>query len=73
MKLTEAVARDPEVMSGALCFKGTRVPVYLLFDALKNGRSTTQFLTSYSWLNPDAVEAVLSVSQSALEDLKLAS
>jgi uncharacterized protein (DUF433 family) len=26
------VSRDPEVMSGALCFKGTRVPVKNLFD-----------------------------------------
>ncbi len=73
MNLADAVARDPEIMSGELCFKGTRVPVYMLFDALKNGSSTTQFLTSYSWLNPDAVEAVLSVSQSAIEEFKLAS
>ncbi len=73
MNLTDAVARDPEIMSGELCFKRTRVPVYMLFEALRNGKSTTQFLASYSWLNPEAVEAVLSVSLSAIEDSQLAS
>jgi hypothetical protein len=29
---TPYVSRDPEVMSGALCFSGTRVPVQNLFD-----------------------------------------
>ena len=28
------ISRDPEIMSGALCFKGTRVPVQNLFDYL---------------------------------------
>ncbi|WP_295393200.1 DUF433 domain-containing protein [uncultured Thiodictyon sp.] len=26
------LSRDPEVMGGALCFTGTRVPVQNLFD-----------------------------------------
>ena len=29
------VKRDPEIMSGALCFTGTRVPVKNLFDYLE--------------------------------------
>ncbi len=35
------VARDPEIMSGALCFAGTRVPVQNLFDYLE-GRSSLE-------------------------------
>lgn len=30
------VSRDPEIMSGALCFTGTRVPVQNLFDFLED-------------------------------------
>jgi Protein of unknown function (DUF433) len=33
------VSRDPEIMSGALCFNGMRVPVKNLFDYLE-GAST---------------------------------
>ena len=29
------VMRDPEIMSGALCFAGTRVPVKYLVDYLE--------------------------------------
>lgn len=31
---TVHVSRDPEIMSGTLCFTGTRVPVQNLFDYL---------------------------------------
>ena len=30
------VSRDPEIMSGALCFTGTRVPVPNLLDFLED-------------------------------------
>ena len=30
------VSRDPEIMSGALCFTGTRVPVQNLLDFLED-------------------------------------
>ena len=33
------VSRDPEIMSGALCFTGTRVPVKNLFDYLEGSSS----------------------------------
>jgi uncharacterized protein (DUF433 family) len=41
------VSRDSEVMSGALCFKGTRVPVKNLFDYLE-GSSTLEDFPSIS-------------------------
>jgi uncharacterized protein (DUF433 family) len=41
------VSRDPEVMSGALCFTGTRVPVKNLFDYLE-GASTLEDFPSIS-------------------------
>ena len=40
---TPLVNRDPEIMSGALCFKGTRVPVQNLFDYLEGKSSLEDF------------------------------
>jgi uncharacterized protein (DUF433 family) len=35
---------DPEIMSGAPVFRGTRVPVRILFDHLETGDSIEAFL-----------------------------
>ena len=41
------VSRDPEVMSGTLCFTGTRVPVKNLFDYFESGSSLEEFLDDF--------------------------
>jgi uncharacterized protein (DUF433 family) len=41
----DLVRRDPEIMSGALCFSGTRVPVKNLFDYLEGSSSLEDFPT----------------------------
>ena len=45
------VMRDPEIMSGALCFAGTRVPVKYLFDYLE-GHPTLHTDEGRSRLSP---------------------
>ena len=39
-----AVERDPEKVSGAWVFRGTRVPVSALFENLRDGATIDQFL-----------------------------
>ena len=39
-----AVERDPEKVSGAWVFCGTRVPVAVLFENLRDGATIEQFL-----------------------------
>ena len=41
------VKRDPEIMSGALWFAGTRVPVNNLFDYLEGSSSLEEFLEDF--------------------------
>ena len=41
------VKRDPEIMSGALCFAGTRVPVKNLFDYLEGSSTLEDFLQDF--------------------------
>ncbi|MDA0814757.1 MAG: DUF433 domain-containing protein [Verrucomicrobia bacterium] len=39
-----AVERNPEVLSGAWVFAGTRVPIRAPFENLRNGASIEQFV-----------------------------
>ncbi len=43
-KLNEVVWINPDRMSGAPCFSGTRVPVQMLLDHLKHGDTIDDFL-----------------------------
>ena len=46
-KTCPAVERDPEKVSGAWVFRGTRVPVSALFENLKNGATVEQLLSGF--------------------------
>ena len=41
------VSRDPNVVSGALVFAGTRVPVQILIDYLKAGETRIGFSMAF--------------------------
>jgi len=47
MKSGLPIEVDPEIMSGAPVFTGTRVPVDTLFNYLMDGASLAEFLESY--------------------------
>jgi uncharacterized protein (DUF433 family) len=53
------VSRDPDVMSGALCFSGTRVPVKTLFDYLEGHSSLEEFLEDFPTVSRERAVAVL--------------
>ncbi|MYE81420.1 MAG: DUF433 domain-containing protein [Gammaproteobacteria bacterium] len=54
-----AVERDPERMSGALVFRGTRMPVATVFENLKAGATVGEILEWYPGMTGAEVEAVL--------------
>jgi len=47
MKKNAVVVVDPEIMSGAPCFAGTRVPVRALLDYIEGGETLDEFLEQY--------------------------
>lgn len=53
------VTRDPEIMSGAPVFSGTRVPVQHLLDYLKSGETVDEFLDGFPSVRREQVEAFL--------------
>lgn len=61
-----AVSRDPAVMSGALCFAGTRAPVQNLFDYLEVQSSLDEFLDDFPSVSREAAIAVLEAARERL-------
>jgi uncharacterized protein (DUF433 family) len=60
------VARNPEIMSGALCFTGTRVPVQNLFDYLEGISSLEDFLEDFPSVPRVNAVAVLEAARERL-------
>ena len=57
--LEEAVWVNAQRMSGAPCFRDTRVPVQSLFDLLEGGETIDDFLALYPAISRRHVMAVL--------------
>ncbi len=54
-----AVEQDPDKVSGAWVFRGTRVPVAALFENLRDGASVKQFLEWFPGVTQAQVVSVL--------------
>lgn len=67
MKWHDVVSRDSDIVSGALVFSGTRVPVEILIDYLKSGESLDRFLDGYPTVKRGQAEAFLEVALEAVE------
>jgi len=67
MPLDQAVWVDPDRMSGAPCFRGSRLPVQQLFDWLADGVSLDEFIEDFK-IDRQAAEAVLPAAGAAFAD-----
>ena len=54
-----AVDRDPQKVSGAWVFRGTRVPVAALFENLEDGAQASDFVAWFPGVTTEQVRAVL--------------
>ena len=61
-KLEKLVWVDPDRMSGAPCFWGTRVPVQLLLDHLRHGGTIDEFLEGCPTVARDHAELFLELA-----------
>jgi uncharacterized protein (DUF433 family) len=57
--MSDAIVRDPEILSGAPIFKGTRVPLQNLFDSIEAGETLEDFLGGFPAVSREAVLQVL--------------
>ena len=54
-----AVERDPQRVSGAWVFRGTRIPVAALFQNLEDGVSLAEFVELFPGVSTDQARQVL--------------
>ena len=62
-----AVERVPEKVSGAWVFRGTRMPVALVFENLEAGMTIDELLKTYDGLTREQITAVLEFAARSLE------
>ena len=65
-RLDEAVWVSPLRMSGAPCFRGTRVPVQSLIDFLEGGETVDAFIKLYPPITREQVVVVLDFANDQL-------
>jgi uncharacterized protein (DUF433 family) len=63
---------DPDILSGAPVFAGTRVPVSALLENLEAGVSLDEFLENFPTVSHDQAISVLEHFRSQLDDITLA-
>ena len=61
-----AIERNPDKVSGAWVFRGTRVPVSALFDNLDSGATVDEFLQWFPGVSREQVDEVLSFASQSL-------
>ena len=64
--MASVITRDPAILGGRPVFRGTRVPVEVLFENLEDGLSIDDIVESYPSLSRDDLIACLEESQSRL-------
>jgi uncharacterized protein (DUF433 family) len=67
-RISEIVTVDPDLMHGAPCFRGTRVPVHLLLDDLKSGFTIDDFLAGCPTVSRQVVEEYLELAQDLIAE-----
>jgi uncharacterized protein (DUF433 family) len=67
------VSIDPEIMSGAPVFAGTRVPIQNLFDYIEGGDDLSEFLDDFPSVTKEAALTVLEMAKKSLTSEKMLS
>jgi uncharacterized protein (DUF433 family) len=62
------IVRDPDILGGRPVFRGTRVPVDVLFDNLADGLTLDQILDAYPTLDRENLVNALELARKRLLD-----
>ncbi len=63
---SDLIMIDPEVMGGVPVFKGTRVPIKILFDHLRAGDPLEVFLDDFPYVSREQALAVIGLAGEGL-------
>lgn len=68
MEALAGIVRDPEVMGGRPCIRGTRVTVGALVGLIAAGKSEAEVLDAYPYLTHDDIAQALTYAAWRAED-----
>ena len=71
MDAIERIVRDPAVMTGRACIRGTRVTVATVLGQLAAGHSITDVLDAYPYLEEADIRAALAYAAWRVEEFGL--
>jgi uncharacterized protein (DUF433 family) len=57
--MSKAVTSDPEVVGGAVVFRGTRVPVDMIFECLADGMTINEVLAGWPSVSRDDLKQAI--------------
>ena len=60
------IVKNPEILSGTPVFRGTRVPLQALVDALEGGETLEEFLEGFPGVSREMAIAALEEAQQLL-------
>lgn len=66
MNIKDVVNVDPERMSGAPCFTGTRVPIAHFFEYIESGETLDEFLDQFPTVSREQALPALELSKESL-------
>jgi uncharacterized protein (DUF433 family) len=64
--MESVVVKNPKILGGTPVFRGTRVPLQILFDSLERGHTLEEFLQGYPTVTRELAIAALEEAQELL-------
>jgi uncharacterized protein (DUF433 family) len=64
--MESVIVKNPKILGGTPVFRGTRVPLQLLFDSLERGHTLEEFLAGYPTVLRELAIAALEEAQQLL-------
>jgi uncharacterized protein (DUF433 family) len=55
----ERITFDPKIMAGQACIRSMRVPVSLVLNLIANGKTDSEILEDYPYLEPEDIKQSL--------------
>jgi uncharacterized protein (DUF433 family) len=71
MPQLDRITRDPEVMAGKPCIRGMRVTVGTVVGLVAAGRTWTEILAAYPYLEEEDIRQALAYAAWRVEEIEL--
>ena len=62
------ITSDQKIMLGKPCFKGTRIPVYVVLEKVAYGESNDEIILAYPRLTEESIKAALLYAVDAVQN-----